>query len=67
MIKIYYFRISHIIPLLEVFGAYLQEKKEFNNGICPHCGKRLVHFDDDSQGGQGWCCYDCKYCVDKLV
>jgi hypothetical protein len=23
----------------------------------------LVHFDDDSQGGQGWCCYDCKYFV----
>lgn len=48
------------------------EYKDFNSGICPKCGKRLKHFDTDSQGGRGYCCYDCHYfiwisydCVDK--
>ena len=53
-----------ILILLMVCGAikcYFDEKKSFNNGICPHCGKPLVHFDDDSQGGQGWCCHNCQY------
>ena len=43
--------------------CYFQEKKHFNNGICPKCGKPLIHFDDDSQGGQGWCCRKCDYYV----
>lgn len=54
-----------------LIGMYL-EYKEFNNGICPKCGKRLKHFDTDSQGGRGYCCCDCHYftwvsydCVDK--
>ena len=41
--------------------GYLIEKHNFNNGICPHCGRPLEHFDDDSQGGQGWCCMHCHY------
>ena len=41
--------------------CYFKEKRDFNNGVCPNCGKPLKHFDDDSQGGQGWCCYDCNY------
>mgnify|MGYP003426561468 CR=1 FL=1 len=24
--------------------------------FCPICGKKLEHFDDDSQGGRGYCC-----------
>ena len=32
--------------------------KAFNRGICK-CGNRLRHFDNDSQGGQGWCCDKC--------
>lgn len=41
--------------------CYLREKKDFNNGICPDCGEPLRHFDDDSQGGQGWVCDKCGY------
>ena len=36
------------------------EKKGFNNGICPHCNKKLRNFDMDSQGGRGYKC-DCGY------
>ena len=36
--------------------AIRNEKRGFNNGICPICGKKLEHFDDDSQGGRGYCC-----------
>ncbi len=53
------------------FAIYI-EKKDFNNGKCPKCGKQLKLFDVDSQGGRGYCCYDCRYyawisynCVDK--
>lgn len=31
--------------------AIRSEKRGFNNGICPICGEKLEHFDDDSQGG----------------
>lgn len=48
------------------------ERVEFNNGICPKCGKPLKFFDMDSQGGRGYCCNDCRYytwvsynCIDK--
>lgn len=37
------------------------EAKDWNGGICPKCGKPLKHFDNDSQGGHGWCCHDCDY------
>ena len=37
------------------------EKREFNNGICPICGEKLKHFDDDSQGGRGYCCPSTKH------
>lgn len=45
---------------LMFFGYYL-EKRGFNNGICPKCGTPLRHFDNDSQGGQGWTCDRCDY------
>ena len=41
--------------------GYFQEKKHFNNGICPNCGEPLRYFDSDSQGGQGWTCDKCNY------
>lgn len=54
-----------------LYGIHI-EKREFNNGICPKCGKKLNWFDSDSQGGRGYCCHDCRYftwvsydCVDK--
>lgn len=36
--------------------AYRSEKKSFNNGICPKCGRKLKHIDTDSQGGRLWKC-----------
>ena len=52
-----------IILLYTVLGwwSYRREKDSFNDGICPKCGKPLKHFDNDSQGGQGWCCDNCGY------
>ena len=54
-----------------IYGIYT-ERKDFNNGYCPNCGKKLKLFDIDSQGGRGYCCHDCMYyawvsynCVDK--
>lgn len=45
-----------------IIGMYL-EYKDFNNGICPKCGKQLKYFDIDSQGGVGYCCKDCHYYI----
>lgn len=39
----------------------LLEKKDYNSGICPHCGKKLILFDTDSQGGRGYICEECNY------
>ena len=50
-----------------IFGGaiigILLEKKEYNNGYCPHCGKKLLLFDTDSQGGRGYICEECGYCA----
>lgn len=55
-----------------MYVAIIFEKRDFNNGVCPHCGKTLVHFSTNSQGGRGYCCSDCEHyiwvsysCVDK--
>lgn len=37
------------------------EYKDFNNGVCPKCGKQLKFFDNDSHGGRGYCCDNCQY------
>lgn len=41
--------------------AIHMEKKAFNNGDCPECGRRMKLFDCDSQGGRGYKCPNCKY------
>lgn len=41
----------------------LIEKKEYNSGCCPKCGKKLVQLDTDSQGGRGYICEECDYCA----
>ena len=41
--------------------AIIREKREFNNGICPICGQKLEHFDNDSQGGRGYRCPSIKH------
>ena len=38
--------------------AILCEKREYNNGICKCCGKKLRCFDVDSQGGRLYTCED---------
>lgn len=38
--------------------AIMHEKREYNNGICKCCGKKLRHFDTDSQGGRLYTCED---------
>ena len=43
-----------------VIGILL-EKKDYNRGICPHCGKKLTLFDTDSQGGRYYICEKCNY------
>lgn len=35
------------------------EKRDFNHGICRTCGEELIHFDNDSQGSEGWTCRNC--------
>jgi len=37
------------------------EARDFNNGFCPHCGRKLRYFDSDSQGGRGYRCDACEY------
>ena len=46
--------------LMVSLGIWL-EKRDFNNGICPHCGNKLYFFDMDSQGGRGYKCEKCYY------
>ncbi len=51
---------SFILICVIVLGmclCRLSEKKNYNNGICPKCGEKLVCTDIDSQGGR---CYSCK-------
>ena len=53
--------------------AIKREKEIFNDGKCHNCGSTLTHYDTDSQGGRGYCCYVCDgnyiwiswNCVDK--
>lgn len=61
-----------IIFFIILILAILYEKRNYNNGICRHCGKPLRHFDTDSQGGRLYTCPDfCSLvsvsynCVDK--
>ena len=71
-IMIYFLLGVLVILFLLPLVAIHDEKKDFNNGICPRCGHKLHLFDTDSQGGRGYCCHKCPYftwisynCVDK--
>lgn len=50
-----------VLVIYEILVNMYIEYKEFNNGICPKCGKHLVHFGTDSQGGRWYCCKKCVY------
>ncbi len=47
-----------------------KEKKKWNKGICPICGKPWMHYDTDSHSGrmyrcENWHSCDVSYRVDK--
>ena len=41
----------------------LLERKDWNKGKCPECGRDWTYFDSDSQGGRGYWCLDCKRAI----
>lgn len=49
-----------ILILFAVVGlrwAYNDEKKRYNNGICPRCGEKLKYFGTDPEdGSRGYEC-----------
>ncbi len=49
------------IILVGLCGGYYWEKRDYNNGRCPKCFGELKHFDNDSQGGRGYCCENRDY------
>lgn len=49
-----------IFITLTLFAIHT-ERRNFNNGICPKCGEKLICFDVDSQGGRGYKCNKCHY------
>lgn len=47
-----------------IVGSYVaikHEKRYFNSGTCPKCGKKLWLVDYDSQGGRFYYCRNCGY------
>lgn len=57
MIFIIFITISSSLLLITfTFIGIISEKRDYNNGICKHCGKPLRHFDTDSQGGRLYTC-----------
>lgn len=53
--------IATIVFVITGILAARSEAQRFNNGTCIHCGHRLRHFDNDSQGGRGYTCDNCDY------
>ena len=49
-----------VVILGTVYAIHV-EKKEYNKGVCPHCGKPLEFFTIDSSGARGYMCDDCRY------
>ncbi len=42
--------------------AHEEEKKEWNNGFCPHCGAKFEHVDTEEQGKwDKWECPECHF------
>lgn len=59
------FVVLWLIFIIGSIYSYYCDKKRYNSGICPFCGKRLNQFDVDSQGNRGYTCDDehCYYTV----
>ena len=60
ILKYIIFIILLIIFIVGILAGITLENKNYNNGICPFCNKKLRYFDTDSQGGRGYNC-DCGY------
>lgn len=57
-----------ILILFVIVGfrwAYNEEKKHYNNGVCPQCGGKLKYFDTAGDGSRGYKCSNkkCNYSV----
>lgn len=54
-----------IICILAVLTGFIRglilEKRNYNNGVCPHCGTKLTNFDMGSSGARGYTCKKCNY------
>lgn len=50
-----------LFVIIGILYTIRSEKQGFNGGICPICGRKLKHFDNDSQGGRGYCCPSTKH------
>lgn len=50
--------ITFIIFVSGITWAYCSEKKNYNKGVCPKCGKPLKCREVNSQGGRWYVCTD---------
>lgn len=48
--------IGIVIMIIIFVWAFDSEKRQWNNGVCPHCHSTWKRFDTDSQGGRGYKC-----------
>lgn len=57
--------IVYAIAIMVVLGLFFRsryvDKKNYNGGVCPRCGNKLVNDDMDSQGGRRYFCDKCGY------
>lgn len=48
---------------LGVIWAIRTERKNWNGGVCPKCGKELKHTNTDAHGCELWECPECGHSV----
>lgn len=53
------FAIFLVVLWIVILYARQREKKIWNKGKCPVCGKDWIFFDQDSQGGRIYKCDEC--------
>lgn len=50
-----------LMMIISTITVIYCEKENFNNGICPKCGKKLRLFNIDSKGCRIYDCLHCDY------
>ena len=55
--------VRYIKKRLRDISLYMNEKREYNNGICPECGKKMNLLYIDEDGERSYVCEDCVYAV----